>query len=120
MDIPLLLHVSECICGERSTSTIPVHNRVDVYKRQHKCSLFLASRLPVIIWEEAALASFVLENHIGFTVRSLKEINDILKNMDIKDYSEMKHNARKISENLRQGYYLKHAINEIVEKENIH
>ena len=90
------------------------------YNNPHKCSLFLASGLPVIIWEEAALAPFVLKNHVGFTVRSLKEINDILKNMDAKDYSDMKHNAIKISENLRQGYFLKNAINEIIEKEDIH
>ncbi|WP_136626678.1 glycosyltransferase [Mediterraneibacter butyricigenes] len=90
------------------------------YNNPHKCSLFLASGLPVIIWEEAALAPFVLENHVGFTVRSLKEINDILKNMDIEEYSVMKHNVVKISEKLRQGHYLKNAIKEIMEKENIY
>ena len=41
-DIPLLLHVSECICGERSTSTIPVHNRVlSVSDTQYESSMLL-------------------------------------------------------------------------------
>ena len=40
----------------------------------HKLSLYLAVGLPVIIWEKAAEAEFVLKENVGVTVKSLYEL----------------------------------------------
>lgn len=83
------------------------------YNNPHKCSLFLSSNIPVIIWEKAALADFVVKNGVGFTVKSLSEISDKIDNLSEDDYRQMVANTIKIGEKLRQGYYLKKAIDQI-------
>ncbi len=79
------------------------------YNNPHKTSLYLASGIPVIIWEEAAMADFILENRVGFTVRSLSEIQDKLARMKLEEYREMKRNAFFLSSRLRNGAYT-HAV----------
>lgn len=76
----------------------------------HKTSLYLASGIPVIIWKEAALADFILENDCGFVVSSLSEISSRLKMLSKEDYERMASNTQKISSKLRDGYYLKNAL----------
>ena len=77
----------------------------------HKTSLYLASGIPVIIWENAALASFIKKHKSGIVVDSLYSIPDVLKGISKDEYAEMKKNALGISEKLRQGYYTMRAIN---------
>jgi len=76
----------------------------------HKTSLYLASNLPVIIWKEAALSSFIEENKCGFAVSSTEEIHDILASMSEEEYLEMVENAKKIGEKLRGGFYLEKVV----------
>lgn len=76
----------------------------------HKTSLYLASGIPVIIWKEAALADFILENDCGIAVSSLDEISSRLKMLTDEDYKRMSENTHKISSRLRDGYYLKNAL----------
>ena len=80
------------------------------YNNPHKTSLYLASGVPVIIWEKAAMAHFVKKNNVGITIKSLNEIENILNNINEKDYSLMRSNAIKIGKKLRSGYYTKQAI----------
>ena len=79
----------------------------------HKTSLYLAAGLPVIIWKEAALASFVEENGVGVTVSSLYEIKDTIDSISDAEYEQMKLNARRVGMRLREGYYLRSAIEKI-------
>lgn len=76
----------------------------------HKTSLYLAIGIPVIVWKEAAIADFVMENKCGVTVNSLFEIADIINNMTDAEYAELKENAEKIGVSLRRGEYLKSAL----------
>lgn len=76
----------------------------------HKTSLYLASNLPVIIWEKAALANFVKENNCGICVNSLDEIHPKIDQLTDEEYNVMKENAKEIGKRLREGYYLKQAI----------
>lgn len=43
--------------------------------------MYLAAGIPVIIWEEAALANFIKKNHCGITIKSTDEIRNIIDNM---------------------------------------
>ena len=81
----------------------------------HKTSLYLASSIPVIIWDQAALADFVEENGCGIKVSSLQEIPGILSNMSEDKYRELTEGAKAVSERLRAGYYTKKAVNQCME-----
>ncbi len=78
------------------------------YNNPHKVSLYIASRLPVIVWKEAAIADFVTRNNIGITVESLSEISTKLN--EVKNYEEMKNNIEKIRTKLINGEYLLKAL----------
>ena len=76
----------------------------------HKTSLYLASGIPVIIWNNAALAGFIEEHKCGFCVDSIGAINDVLKKLTDEEYSDMKKNAENEGLNLRSGYYTRRVL----------
>ncbi|MBR3314397.1 MAG: hypothetical protein IKG18_09695 [Atopobiaceae bacterium] len=76
----------------------------------HKASLYLASGLPVIIWERAALAELVEEQGCGLTVASLSEIGERLAALDEGKYREMAANARVLGAKLRKGWFMTEAV----------
>ena len=76
----------------------------------HKLSLYLASGLPVIVWDESAAADFVRANDVGFAVRSLREIGARLAALSEADYFRFKRNACSVSEKLRTGHFTKAAL----------
>ena len=76
----------------------------------NRLSLYLANNIPVIIWKNAALSSFVEKNKIGFSIDSLSEIDDVLSNMSLEEYEDILENTKRIGERIRTGYYTKKAI----------
>lgn len=88
------------------------------YNNPHKCSLYLAAGLPVIIWKEAALAPFIERNHLGFCVNSLDEIDSVLDSISDEEYKIISQNCREIGEKIRSGYFLTKALRSILELEN--
>ena len=89
------------------------------YNNPHKCSLFLASNIPVIIWKDAALASFIEKNRVGFTIQNLKEISERLSQISEEEYRELVMNTENIGKKLRNGYYFKNALTEIMNREEL-
>ena len=83
------------------------------YNNPHKTSLYIRCGLPVIIWKQAALASFVQENNIGISVGSLKEIDERLAQISSTEYKEMIENVKVIDERLSRGYYFCRAISKV-------
>ena len=84
-----------------------------MYNNPHKASLYLVSGIPIIIWEKAALANFIVENKIGFTISSLNDINEKLEGLSDEEYRVMKQNTIIFSERLSKGFYLKKIIRNI-------
>ena len=80
------------------------------YNNPHKMSLYLASNMPVIVWNESALAGYVCKNNLGFAVASLDEISEKIRVLSVKDYKVMCEAARREGEKLRNGYYTRRAI----------
>lgn len=76
----------------------------------HKVSLYIRCNLPIIIWKEAALASFVAENKIGVCIDSLEELDSILPSISIESYDEMVRNIKKINQKIASGYYCRRAV----------
>ena len=82
----------------------------------HKASLYLASGFPIIVWRQSALADFVRKNNCGILVNSLFEIADILDSISKEEYAELINNSKKIGDNIRNGYYLKTALDKCERK----
>ena len=83
------------------------------YNNPHKTSLYIRCELPVIIWEQAALADFVRDNGIGLCVSSLAELDTLLSSVTPEQYAVMKHRTIEISRRLSQGYYIQKALSEV-------
>lgn len=84
-----------------------------MYNNPHKVSLYLACGIPVIIWEKAAMAEYVVSNKVGITIKSLDELSEKISEITYTQYEEMERNAVQISQKLRTGYYTKKALKEI-------
>lgn len=111
-------HVSECHIG-LVWDGISVHKcegglgEYLQYNNSHKCGLYLASGLPVFVWKNAGLADFVRENKCGFVIDNLHEISVILNNLSNEEYDVLMNNVKKVSVNVRTGYYLKCALDKM-------
>ena len=80
------------------------------FNNPHKLSLYLASYMPVVIWREAAEAKFVKEHGVGITVDSLTRLEQKLEAVTEEEYRQMCENAQRIGKALRDGQYLKAAL----------
>ena len=80
----------------------------------HKTSFYLRSGLPVIVWNQAAMAPFVHKHQIGICVDSLADIDNALNNLTEKQYQVMKDNAVKIGKALSEGFFIKQALNKAI------
>lgn len=85
------------------------------YNNPHKLSLYLSSGLPVIIWKEAAEASFVETNGVGLLIDSLDELSARLDTINIRDWKEMVEKTVLIADKLKKGFYAWNAINRAAE-----
>ena len=81
----------------------------------HKVSLYISAGIPVIIWSESALAGFIKEKNIGFTVSSLDEIPVKLMNISDEDYQSYRSNLYPLMRQVRDGYFLKEAVRSAIE-----
>lgn len=80
------------------------------YNNPHKASLYLSSNMPVVVWKQAAIADFVLENGVGIAVSSLHEIPAAIRAISPEEYRVMCENVKKISKKLKSGSFFRAAI----------
>lgn len=78
----------------------------------HKTSLYIRCNLPVIIWKEAALASFIAKHHIGICINSLEELDTLLPSISQDEYARMAANVQAVSQRMASGYYITRALEE--------
>lgn len=76
----------------------------------HKTSFYLRAGIPVIVWSQAAMAPFILENKLGIAVDGLQDLDETLANITREQYNEMRANARKIGHQLAEGHFMKTAM----------
>lgn len=82
------------------------------YNNPHKASLYIAAGLPIIVWEESALKSFVVKHNIGFSISSLSELANTTT-IDSNSYQIMYNNVLELGKKLRTGYMLKEVIKKV-------
>lgn len=83
------------------------------YNNPYKLSLYIAAGLPLIVWEKSAVAEFVLQNNIGFSVGSLHDIETVIKNLPASQYELMQQNIIPIREKMAKGYFLKSVLRQL-------
>ena len=82
------------------------------FNNPHKTSLYILCGLPIVIWKEAALAPFIMDNNLGLAISSLEELSDVLENLTFDDYKTMKENVLVFQKKVMSGAFGKAAINE--------
>lgn len=83
------------------------------YNNPHKASLYIACGMPLIVWNESALAKLAERYQIGLAVSSLKEMENALKTLNDDTYQMMRRNTEKLAEKLKCGMMLKQIIRQI-------
>jgi hypothetical protein len=84
------------------------------YISHHKLSLYILSKLPVIVPATAASAPLIEKYRIGFAVNNLYEIEDKIKNISADEYRQMQTNMEPLAERISKGKCLGDAIDEII------
>ena len=102
--------------GDSSDTCSGMYGEYLKINNPHKASLYLASNFPIIVWRQSALADFVKKYNCGIIIDSLYEIAGILESMNEEKYQQLIDNCKKIGEKIRQGNYLKKALEECERK----
>lgn len=76
----------------------------------HKLSLYLACGMPLIVWKESSLSSWLSEQGVCVCINNLMEIPSVIEAISDEAYLTLVNNARKIGQKLRNGMFLKEAI----------
>ena len=90
-----------------------------LFNNPHKIALYLASGMPVIVWDRSAMADFVKEEGCGFMVSRLSEIPDKISELSDEDYEKMRNNAMRVGKDMRKGSHIKAAVERAVELSEI-
>ncbi len=80
----------------------------------HKTSFYLRAGIPVIVWSGSAMAPFIIENKLGISVGSLRELPERLRHIKQEEYETLKQNAKDMSVRLNDGFYFKKALNKAI------
>jgi len=73
----------------------------------HKTSFYLRAGIPVIVWSQAAMAPFILSEHVGIAVDGLSQLADRLAAITPEAYALMKRNVLQMSLRLNDGHHIK-------------
>lgn len=76
----------------------------------HKTSLYLAAGIPVIIWDEAALAPFIREHGVGLCVARLQDIPAAIADLSDMEYEEMRCRVAELGAKISSGQYVEAAV----------
>lgn len=80
------------------------------FNNPHKTSLYLLSGLPIIIWDKAAIAPFIVKNNVGIAISDLKNLDNELNKISKDNYIKMKENVIEMQAKLMAGQFLNTAI----------
>ncbi len=86
------------------------------FNNPHKTSLYLLCGLPVVIWEEAALASFITENNLGIAVSSLAKLDDAFERLSSEDVKAMKKNVLVFQQKVMSGLFYRTSVKRALEE----
>ena len=73
----------------------------------HKFSLYIAAGIPVIVWDQSAMAKVVVERRIGLTVSSLYDLEQTISRVSEKQYHDMLTAISELRDEVVNGMSLK-------------
>lgn len=85
----------------------------------HKASFYLRAGLPLIVWDNSAIAPLVKHEGVGIAVSSLADIDNALARITDDAYSKMRRNVVALSKKLSAGDSLRAAIDYSLKKLDI-
>ena len=85
------------------------------YNNPHKMSHYLASGMPVLVWDEAAMADYVTAEGCGLKIRSLSEIPSLIAGLTETEYSRLRENAVRVGSDMREGKHIREAVEKALE-----
>lgn len=83
------------------------------YNNPYKLSFYIAAGIPVIIWEKAAEAGFVVKHGLGFTISSLTEVPEIVSSTSNSEYLDLASNVEVVRNKIVNGAFTNSAISKI-------
>jgi hypothetical protein len=99
--------------GDSIDNCSGIYGQYLLINNPHKLSMCMAAGKPVITWKKAAIAEFVENENIGICIESLKDLNSIDLNQNYEIY---KNNVMRIKHRVSNGYYLKSALDAILDR----
>lgn len=99
--------------GDSSETCTGVCGEYLKYNNPHKASLYLASGIPVAIWDKAALATFVKKYNVGIAIDSLYNLSEVMANISKEEYDAMVFNAQQIGKKIRDGFFTKQVLKKL-------
>lgn len=81
-----------------------------LFNNPHKIALYLASGMPVIVWDKSAMADFVCKEGCGFMISRLREIPDRISEMTDEEYEAMRLSAMRVGAGMRKGEHIRAAV----------
>lgn len=76
----------------------------------HKVSLYIANNIPVIVSDEAGIANYIKENHLGIIIHNLKELPEILEAISDEEYTDLLDHVMEEGKKLRKGCHLEKSL----------
>ena len=86
------------------------------YISHHKLSLYIVCKMPVIVHEKAGSAQLVKKFNIGFTVKSLFEIEQKINGLSEMEYDSMVQNTYDLARHITSGNNLQKALIDLLLK----
>lgn len=101
--------------GSSMNTNNGVYGEYTRYNNPHKVSLYLSSGLPVIVWSEAAISKFIVENNLGIAIDSLYNLEKSLNELNAEDYRNMILSVSALTKKLRKGTFTIEAIEKAID-----
>lgn len=86
------------------------------YINHHKLSLYIVCNLPIIVHEDTGSAELIRKFNIGFTIKSLFDVEYKIEELSEHEYGVMVSNTRELAKEITSGNCLQKALGELLSK----
>lgn len=100
--------------GDSIDSCVGPYGEYVAYNSPHKFSMYILAGIPMLVWENAAIAQVVKKYNIGKCVNSLGEIQSVIQRITTSEYEQMKLNIISLQAAIRNGDHIKVATAELL------
>ena len=69
----------------------------------HKFSLYLVAGIPVIVWDQSAMAKLVKKYRIGICISNLNELENKILSVSVDFYHELVNNVLAFRDKIKNG-----------------